>query len=238
MAVTELNSTILLTDPNLKSYYRLENVSDSKGSITLTNANTVTFTAAKFNNGANLSATNTNKCLHSTTDNPFALGGGAAAISLWVKMLAVPATNGIYSLFDTTDAGTTHVRFQILYKDVSGVKQFVFNRTKSPAAADTTAYVVDAGTTNFFHVVLVFTGASLIGYVNGVASTPTACSGNGVSGGTAGVALGISRVDLSSSPASALLDDVAVFNRALTASEVMSLYTGQWPGGGFLYSII
>ena len=45
----------------LRGYYRLENVNDSgPNGLTLTNNNSVTFTAGRFGNGANYGTTGTN----------------------------------------------------------------------------------------------------------------------------------------------------------------------------------
>jgi len=48
----ELASLALFSDPNLAEYYKLEGLTGKNGN-TLTNVNSVTFTAAKYNNGAN-----------------------------------------------------------------------------------------------------------------------------------------------------------------------------------------
>lgn len=56
----ELNTTAFIDDANLQGYWKLEDVNDSStNGYNLTNNNTVTFSAAKFNNGAVVAVTGT-----------------------------------------------------------------------------------------------------------------------------------------------------------------------------------
>jgi hypothetical protein len=86
MAAAELFTTSLFADASLVAYWRLENTSDSKGSRTLTNNNTVAFNSAKFNNGADGGATNTNKYLSLAADTLGMTYTGAKSFSLWLKL--------------------------------------------------------------------------------------------------------------------------------------------------------
>ena len=91
----QLLNTPLFSDANLVHYYKLENTSDSKGSNTLTNVNSVAFNAAKFGNGADFGASNTTKELYSTVAPE--IDGGAGTLIFWVK-LQTEIASGAYCL--------------------------------------------------------------------------------------------------------------------------------------------
>src|ERR1035437_6003654 len=85
MAASELFTSGLFNDASLVSYYRLESTADAKGSNTLTNNNTVAFNAAKFNNGGDQGASNTNKYL-SRADALGLNGSNPFSRSYWIKL--------------------------------------------------------------------------------------------------------------------------------------------------------
>ena len=231
MAAVELSSTPLFTDSSLVALYKLENVNDSKGSNTLTNTNTVTFTAAQFNNGANFGAANTNKRLDVASN--LGITTGSMSMSIWVKGLA-SIGSGTWELahHSARSAGVnTDLDNRILFDYNGGTRRIVFRRYTN-AAADLN-YTLDIGTTNFYNLIYVFNGSTVEGYVNGVSvgtvsATSTTYNNNTNNGfGLASYDGGVANF------ASVLIDDVSVFSRALTASEASSIYTGNFSSGNF-----
>src|SRR6478736_10076054 len=101
--MAELASTSLINDANLIAYYKAENANDSKGSNTLTNNNTVAFSAAKFNNGFDGGSANTNKSM--SIANALSFSGGAYSITLWVK-LNTEITASTYCFAELVDGVT------------------------------------------------------------------------------------------------------------------------------------
>lgn len=214
----------LLADANLIAYYKLEDVNDSKASYTLTNNNSVTFPAGKFSNGASLGTSNTNKYL--SVNNDMGITSGAVSISLWVKILTAPGTNVLYALFERGDAGVD-VRHWIKYIDSGGTKKVQFNRQRENTANDFVDYNVDLGTSEWKHLVLTYNGTTIRGYLNGVDVGNAASSGNGASGVDIDYTyIGAQRTQTPSVAqyASAIIDDVSIWNRALTAAEVALIF--------------
>lgn len=226
MPTLELSSTPLFSDASLVAYYKLENVNDSKASYTLTNNNTVTFTSAKFNNGANLGTANTNKYL-SRADALGLTSGGAKTISCWVKMntelSGADSYGGLISLvFADVDAA-----FTIGYWRASSVNKVVFVRNKNAIGTTEVGYAANMGTSVYHLLVLVWDGSSTVtGYYDGVSIGSGTFSGNGNNGFSDKFVIGTSSDVVNFS--SATVDDVAVFSRVLTNNEVLSLYTGDW----------
>ncbi len=225
--MAELIYTSLFNDANLQAYYRLEDVSDSKGANTLTNNNSVTFTPAVYANGANLGTSNTNKYL--STSNTLSVDGGSCSISLWCQLLTeIPsATQTIVNQANNTSKTQNRI-----YLDFNGgTRLVVFMRGKPGVGNQTSSVTQTLGTTNVYHLVYVYDGVNVTGYINNVASTPTAASGSGSAAITNGFYIGATQDG--SLEVSALIDDCGFFNRALTAAEVATLYNAGPGAFGF-----
>lgn len=208
------------------AYYRLENTSDSKASFTLTNNNTVAFNPAKFNNGADQGASNTNKYL-SITNN---LGiSGNYTINLWVNVTTDPGTNGQYRIVTLQNA-TTHVRVQINYEDTAGVKTISFARVRQGTSNDTVSLTQSLGTSTWHMVTITFDGSTVRGYYDAGIPVTVASSGNGASGLSDLFFLG--QNESATIPLSGIIDDASIFSRILTATEISGLFNGF--GGGMI----
>lgn len=220
-----------LTD-NLVSYWKLDessgNASDSVGSNTLTNTNTVTYVAGKINNGADFGTANTNKKL--TIASALGITNGAISISMWVK-LNTEIASGTWGFAQKGNA-TNHVQYIIAYEYNGGTRRFVFNRQKQNASNNLVTSNTTMGTTNYYHLVLTYDGTTLEGYVNGSSIGTLATSGDGASAGINQFDIGEGGMFAATSYASIDADEVGIWSRALTSTEVTSLYNG---GAGLQY---
>lgn len=220
----------LLNDANLLAYYKLEDVNDSKASFNLTNNGTVVFNSAKYGNGADFGSANSSKYL--SIANDLGITGGACSFSFWIK-LSSEIASGEWVFFIQADAGT-NVAFFVRYAYNAGSQQLQYARRKT-GGADTVITIAGAlGTTAWHHIVLTYDGATLSNYKNGVVSENVAVTGNGVSGAADGFQIGATQVP--DSYTSAIIDDFSIFSRALTATEVLTLYND--PGGSFIFNLI
>lgn len=225
MSAIELGSTNLFNDPNLTAYYKLENTSDSKGSNTLTNNAGVTFTAAQFNNGANLGTSNTNKSL--TVSSALSVTN-ACSLTAWIKILTVPGTNVVYSLVGVSTSANSCV-YSLEYADVATTKTIRATYLRPNVSETNSDASFDLGSSSFHQLVLTYDATNLRLYIDGaLAAGPTAASGTGTGVGDV-FAIG-ERADtydgLNINISSALIDDIGVFNRVLTAFEIFNLYNG------------
>lgn len=223
----ELYNTSLFLDANLKAYYRFNNsalATDSgPNGVTLTNNNTVGEASGKFGIGADFGSSNTNKYLSST--NPLGISGGAITMSLWVK-LNTEISNSIQVIISQS-SNTTNVVFQLIYDYNGGNRRLVFYRTRLGQYNDQVYYPVTLGTSDWHHIVFTYDGTNIIGYVDGIASSPVSASGTGTSQPIQGITIGSGQSG--GYPTSAIIDDVAFFNRALTGTEITNLYNGNYP---------
>lgn len=215
--------TYLPQQANIQAYYALEDVNDgSANGYNLTNYNSVSFAAAKIGNGADFGASNTNKYLE--VANNIGIDGGAITIALWVKNLSEVAANQFVFIGQQND--NTDVYYGIWYEYNGGTRRLQFHRLKQNVAFQTVNYNVTMGTANWYHIVLTYNTTNIIGYVNGSSVGSAAASGNG--SGTNSNMLRISD-SIATAAASSLIDEVIVWNTALTVDEIAQVYRGFIP---------
>lgn len=213
-----LANTTLINDANLVSYYKLEDTSDSKGANTLTNNASVVFNPAKFANGADMGSANTTKYL-SVAGN-LGISGTAMSIALWIKLSAEIASSSWY--FASQVSNTSDVGNFIRYDYNAGVQQVAFQRLRAGISADEVVKTITLGTSLFHLIVYSYDGTTVRGYVDNNAAVTIASAGNGSTPQTDELQIG---TRTASGFTSGIFDDVSVFSRALTAAEVLTLYT-------------
>lgn len=225
--MAELNTlSALLADGNLKAYYRMESgaltTDSSSGGNTLTNNNTVGEGTGKYGGAADFSATNTDKNLLLNSD--LGITGGAISIVGWVKLKA-EIGSGDWCFWVQEDAGT-HTRNEIRYDYNGGTRTLHFSRVKMNVGSQAVDYAITMGTSNWVHLAYTYDGSTIHAYVNGADVGNAAATGSGAAVGVDNFKIGAGDNGASLEAfASILADDVAVFNRELTAAEVLQLYT-------------
>ncbi len=223
MTPIKLLDTPLYNDAYLIAYHRLEDVSDSKGSFTLTNNNSVSFSSGKFDNAADFGASNTNKSL--TTTNTLGIDGGNISFVGWINVTTAPALGEAPMLLNQGN-NTSMVRYLLYYENSGGTLQLTANRSKNGVSDNPTSIVRDLGTGIWFHVAMTYDGTNLIPYLNGSRGTPLATSGSGSGTNNTGYAIG-AYLASGGNFFSGKIDDAAVFSRALTDTEIGMLVYGK-----------
>jgi hypothetical protein len=238
----ELNDTELLSNANLEGYYRFESgsfLTDSSGNgITLTNNNSVSEVAAQFGNGASGGISNSTKYLSvanlfNTTVN------SNKTLSVWFKALTELTGSDQYHNIASISYSANNAKYQILYARESSVNKIYFIRQRIGVANETVVKSISLGTTDFHHIVLVLSGTTMSGYLDGaLVGSVTINTGNGSSDN--GNGLGILAEVNGTTFTDGVADDVAIFSRALTETEIAALYFnspryGDWTGSKKLY---
>ena len=210
----EIYTTGLYNISNLTAYYRLSDTSDSKNSYTLTNNNSVPFSAGKFGNCADFGSNNTDKYF-SVPNGVIPWGTANFSISMWVSVANNTAS---YSLL--ANAVPTYKGFRLLYIDgdlyFEKVGKILLSGGFRPS------------NNTWFHCV--FTSSSTSGfsiYANGSLIANNANTEAFLDPDGQALVLGAQSyngaIDLF---LSGKIDDVGIFNRALTANEISALYYG------------
>lgn len=213
----------LYADSGLKAYYRAQDVNDSKNSFHLTNNGSTPFAAAKFGNGFNFGTANATKYMQILDD--LGIGQGAITMSFWIK-LPVEISSGDYDILYHGDFAS-QVNYLIRYSYVVGTPKIRFFRDRQGDVTQGVSYDIALGTEWHF-VVMTYDTSDIRGYVDGVlVAGPTAATGVGLAGAIDNFTIGAQRN--ATNFTSGIIDDVAVFNRALTATEIANLYRGGSP---------
>lgn len=223
MAALELVNTDFFTDGNLVHYWKLENTSDSKGSATLTNNGSIAFEAALYNNGAQFGDPNTTKWF--SHDGLHIATGTDMTICYWYK-----GAKATFSFFSDIGGGGAD-EWYLFGSDGGAVTYHSCN-------SDGSEQDIGGGTASGYdnvawhHIAFVArdSGSDWIAtsYMDGVQVGTGTIVGKNI--GKMGD-LTIGKIILEGSHKSlGLMDDVAIFSRALTADEISILANGERAG--------
>lgn len=227
----------LTTD--LVHYWKLDESSgdaaDTVGSFTFPNVNTVTYSAGKINNGANLAMASSQCFLTSSTT---ALNGGTAltayTLSIWIYRTSLPPTSGTGQAGRFFQNGGNAGEFLIGYKNVSGTYSFYVEHYDNGSNKIAIDYTVTLSTSTWYHVALTWNGTTLTLYLNGASvGTPQSTSSINTAGGY-GCAMGQNTAGTANTYWDGSLDEVGFWKRGLSSTEVGQLYNG---GNGLAYPL-
>lgn len=222
MSAQELNNTVLKNNANLKAYYRFESgnltVDSSGNSKTLTNNNTATETTGKYGGGVAVNGTNQSL----TIAEDFNIGATNWTISVWAKPSSSSQLGGVVAIGNGAFDG-----FSIYQANGGGsagnkIDGHLHGITWVPTGVDWTG-------TDFDHVVMTRDTTTTRIYVNGIyrnSKTETPGAPNDV------FEIG----KMSTSYWGGSIDEVAVFNTALSADQIKELYEGRFIGEAWAQS--
>jgi hypothetical protein len=214
----ELASTGLFSDANLVAYWKFEgNSNDSKGSNNGTDTSVTYGTAyGKFNQGALYNGTTSKTNIGSVVS-----GSTARTVSAWVY----PTTTSGGRCWYASGTNAANAAFAVLTNGSIANDVYIYLNTQDYK----TGAVLTQNVWN--HVVVTYDGGSLStstlhAYVNGVEQSLTKVGvGTGVANTTnSNFSLGYSAIG-SDSYFAGNLDEIAVFSRSLSATEVGYLYS-------------
>ena len=215
-----------LTD-NLVSYWKADessgNMADSVGSNTLTNVGTCTFATGKINNG--VVTTRNSKYMENTSStglNPT----GAFSINFWANWSALDTSNwnGMLSKLDNTSRawGTG------ILNAGSGNYTVQLDLGTSGGSSNTHSVSTPVTTNTWYMWTFVYDDSSTLVkiYKNATEIYTTSSAQSSVQAGTANVRLGWRNNPSSVDGSTATFDEIGFWNRAISSTEVTSLFNG------------
>jgi hypothetical protein len=216
----ELYKSHLLSDANLRAYYRMEAgalTTDSSGnSYTLTD-NGVTPTAGIF--GGGVAGT------YLSIVNNLGITTGNQSHSFWVNFSAIPTPlDDTFTILSWKSGDTNDLFLLVQYICDAGTPKIMYRWSRINVAHDYNYYTVSLSTNTWHHFVIVknSTGTKLQLYIDNVlVGNGTYTDGNGSGTTTA--------LYLISGGEHWTIDDACVFNDVLTTSEINLLYTRTRP---------
>lgn len=224
MAAKELYSLSLLNDANLIAYYRMEdNANDYKNTHNGTATNITYNTAAgKFNKGADSTGSDSGiNC-----GNAINLTGNFS-ISFWIKMDTLPSA---FSTIITKElAGYSLSPLSIYTADSNGKVHFFVRNNLSTGSPSTEVVSNNAlSTSEFQNWVFTRDGTNINIYFNGEFDNSAAWTNTQGSDTTNPFAIfgGYSGSNFNNC-INGRMDDIAIFTRALTATEIANIYNSR-----------
>ena len=235
----EIATLSLVNDANLQAYYRFSSGSDtadsSSNSNTLTHVNAPSNTAGVFGNGMDYNGSNQ----YSHSNNPTGLDGmTATSLTLWFNA-------------GTLDTGSSNARYIATYATRSGLDAQVIQlyTIGDGSNAQIRALIGDndgggrsttiTGSTNLststvYQVTITYDGSNINLYLNGSTdASPVALAGATLNTPDANNdsifigAIGTINESTIADYFDGLVDDVAFFDRSLTAAEVRTIFSGE-----------
>lgn len=235
---TELYETSLYDDPSLVAYYRLDDTTDSKNDYDLYNTGSATFTSGVFNNAADFGEWNgftASKTLE--RDASFLTDSKVFTYSIWVKLnREMDETNPdpIYnhewtflSDYRIHPVSPDYWPRYISYDLASGTPRVYFQWQVSGVSKTGVRVDMALGTTTWHNLVMTGDGTTLRGYVDGglEGSNPIPDQDSTTIWDINKFSIGaLSFTNDYRSFTDSIIDDVAIFSRALSDEEVASIY--------------
>jgi hypothetical protein len=216
MAAQELYTTPLFSDPNLVGYWRLEDVNDSgTNGYNLTNSGVVTFTSGKFNNAGNFNGTNQYLTIADVSCPNLEIPGQKTFVA-WCKPSTVSQQGAI--AYKGNDGGAEYYG---IYIDAAGYFHYVATNAGTKAIVSS----IQAEIGQWYLVVGKTDATDTVIFVNGTFDRLGTTANAADTNQPFMVGLFVNQYF------GGLIDEVSVFNRALTDGEINSLYNGFLSGG-------
>lgn len=205
----------IFNDGSAVATYNLDgNATDLSGNYNGTETS-ITYTTGKYGQGAIVTNNNSNKISLGT---PIGIGVDKT-VSMWVKQTT--ATTYSYA-FSQGTLGTTGTYEAIVFGYADSKINFK-SRYTSSYIRDITSDITPSLNT-WYHIVYTVSGTTSTLYINGVNKGTSTVSSIGTSSGA--MELGASTAP-SDQWLDGVIDQVRIFNRALTSTEVSTLYNEQ-----------
>lgn len=243
MAALELFNTTLFNDANLVSYYRLEgNSNDAKDGNNGTDTS-ITYNSGngKFGQGAGCNGSSSNISVADATNLKIT---GNFTLMCWVNFSALPSSGNVDGFiakrYNDSNIAGQGTNYDIFLLNNAGTYQLIGRTTPSGTGEISASYNWSVSTGTWYMITLTWDGSTLTLYVNG--SSVATASGTG-SLQTSTVPFLIGARGNAGSPSvyhNGPIDDVAIFSRALSATEVSNHYNGSDAPvkGGLFYNQI
>jgi len=203
----------------LEAYYPYESTStDFWSTHDQINNGSTTFSGGKVGNAADFGPTNTSKWLRNT--DAIGINGGAISISTWVNITTAPS-NKTYTFVDV-DSGASNVGFYLQYSDSNGTKTIDFARDRLCVAVQSASINAALIPGTWYHLVGTYDGSLLSLYENNILVATSTGSGTG-SCNQNEIETG-ARNNGVTNKYSGLVDEVGVWSKALSTTEIADLY--------------
>jgi len=171
--------------------------------------------AGKFGNGGNFDGTND---YISIPDGSSVEPSGDMTLSAWVKFDTLPGAGVDDKIIFKDVTGSPFVTYELVY---NGNGNFYFGRVNNSTTYEYASYTITAATNTWYHVIGVKRGDKVYCYVNSLYNE----SETDVSSGTLYNSAEVLSIggDTGSDSLDGIIDEVRIYNRGLSSSEIQQL---------------
>ncbi|HVZ76263.1 MAG TPA: LamG domain-containing protein [Candidatus Paceibacterota bacterium] len=162
-------------------------------------------------------------------DVPITVNYPAFTVSAWFNATSLSASNSRIVANSHTDDAAEHNGFQLMF-NTGGTSGFFDVGNGSSEGRATWSQTLSTGT--WYHYVGVYDGSSVYAYINGVQVASTSYAGGPIAPSGYDVSIGRNNnAEYTGDYFSGVVDDVRIYDRALSPSEVAAMYTANIPAG-------
>ncbi len=222
---------------NLVSYWKFDessgNAADAHGSNTLTNNGTATFAAGKINNACDLESSGAAQFFSIADASQSGLDlSTELSFSLWTKLESAPGTQ--YQFINKHSQPNNECYF-FGYRTASTPNlRLLVDKTGNGTVSDVLGINTTLNNAQWYHLVVTWTGSNKTAkfYIDGTQSGSDQVGTNvdTIFNSAAAFGIGTSLVE----DFDGMIDEVGVWSRALTSTEVSQLYNS---GNGLAYPL-
>ena len=213
-----LENSPLLTD--VCAYYRLDgdatDENDNQHDLASTD---ITYVPGRFGKAAFFDGANSFLEINSN----LGIKGGPTTLLAWVKPSILPAPNEQRTFLQLSDS-STGVHYYMFVENSDGLQKVGFTRYRSPRIEESSLRLAETLSTQQWYLMgLVYDGATVVGYINGVKRGSILASGVGSQGSPDKFRIGRG-LGASTNIFNGSVDEAAVFTRPLSAKEISDYY--------------
>jgi len=235
--LSPLSAQAALTD-NLVSYWKLDeasgNAADSVGSNTLTNNNTVPFSAGKINNGADFEDADAESFSITDAAQSGLDFSDEFTVAFWYKPESVPVASIVF--LNKWLASGNQRSYEALVSpavDTGNIRFTVTWSTTGAGGGSTNQVAIESGThfdaDTWHHLAVTKSGTSVTAYVNAVGASGSGSNGT-IFNGSADIY--VSSAGGAGNFIDGMADEYGLWSRALSSAEIEELYNA---GSGCSY---
>lgn len=207
------------TTDNMTAYHRMEDATDLLGTYNLTNTGAATFNTGKVGNALYSNAT-----AYLTTANDLGITNGAITMACWIKPTIYPANGYAIGIQNHQDTSTNVGYYTFIYNNSGTYTLYTTRQRQNVVNQEMTNTTAVPTLNEWTWIALVYDGTRLYSWINGTNASNIAASGNGASGSFERYSIGESGGRVNNLGGTKQLDECVVYNRALSTTEMQSLY--------------
>jgi len=212
----------LRNDSALLAYYKLDNANDSKNSYHLTQTGG-TFVNGKFGNAFSTAGGGGDRLQRTAATGDVGNNSGSITYNMWIKLSGSDIASS-YWWFLSWSSVSGKMNYNFYYDYNAGARRLTWDRGASPIGPHPLYYTTTI-TSTWKMFTCTFDGTTMRAYINGLEVGNREAAGDGTSDDGVGFIINANNGSFS---AGVITDDVSLFTRCLSATEIKNYYDSYY----------